>query len=101
VAIVGAQVTFVLPRDGSVGVDARTSPDLVHGQRQVKPLGRPLDVTEGGRRDEDLAFVQKATCVDDQIPNYPALVIEQDVRDLPQVAIGSTHLVPLQVFQAS
>lgn len=44
--------------------------------------------------------VQKAACLDDQITNDPTFIVDKEVHYAPDVAIGSTYPVMLEIFQA-
>jgi hypothetical protein len=45
--------------------------------------------------------MQKATCLDYQIANDPTLIVNEEIDYTPNVAIGSTYFVMLEILQAT
>jgi hypothetical protein len=88
----------MLPGDRLVCVEARAILDLVHGQRQAETVGRPFDLTERDGRDEDSRPTEDAAGLDDEIANYPTLIIQEKIHDTADVAIGGVDSVSFEIF---
>ena len=47
------------------------------------------------------APIEEATGLDDQIADDPTLVVQKEIHDASDVAVGRAYRVPLEIFQAS
>jgi len=56
---------------------------------------------EGNWRDEHPAATEEATGFDDQIADYPALIVQEKIRNVSDVAVCGAHRVLFQIFQTS
>jgi hypothetical protein len=101
IAIILVVLLLALTGNGPVGVNERTVPDAVPGQREVEQVGGPVDLTKGDGRDQHFALAEEATGRDHQMANGPPLVVEQKVDDPSDVTVRCGRPVFLELLEAS
>jgi hypothetical protein len=95
-AIVAEIICLVLPRNRTVGIDWGAVFDLppreVYEQKFLVVLERP----ESMRRQQDLAAWQPRSRISDNITDLPASIVEIEVFDVTDVAIGRAKPVSIE-----
>ena len=72
-------MSLVLPRDGTIGVDIRTVLDLLDGQFDRELAQRGIRLPQSRKRQENFATGEPIASIDDQPANYPTGVFEKKV----------------------
>src|ERR1044071_5157114 len=91
---------FVLARHGLVLINGRTLFDLLLVQVNEKHLSLRIKTTQRVRRNQHLAVGQPSTGVGDQIANGPGFVVEVEVSDVPNLAIGGPQFFSVTLLNA-
>ena len=82
-------------------VDARAALHLRPGERDVDGVVLPVDPAHGDRRDQDAPSREPVGRVHHEVADRPRLIVEVELLDVTDVAVGGAHGEVVQGIDAA
>src|SRR5262245_12183434 len=99
-AEVGIQPLFVLAHQRHARIELGSSFDVSLRQVDVYLPVFPAHAPDPLGRDQDLTAGKPVSCVDDDVADRPRLVVDQEIFDVAEVAVGRVDVVAHHVTRA-
>ena len=91
---------FVLARHGLVLIDGRALFDLLPGEINEKHLSLRIKMAKRMRRNQHQATAEPSTSVSDHIAHGPIFIVEVEVSDVPNLAVGGPQFFSVTLLNA-